>query len=1046
MKKIVMVLILTALFNTSFSQAGSLDLSFGKQGIVRTDFGSMDVFYDNQCQQILLAPDGTFYLVIEMNMQTLLTHRLANGTIDLAYGEQGYSVPVFIRQPKAVMQPDGKIVVGGTAQTSNKKDFALARFNTDGTPDNNFSGDGYVTIDFSSTDDSFFGLALQADGKIVAVGSNYDNVRDRIAMARFNPDGTLDNSFSGDGKQVTNLIGGAGAAAVAIQPDGKIVIAGYFNKAGVYSMAIARYLPDGAIDVAFADNGFRFITSGWNSNAKAIAIQNDGKIVAAGFTLNELNIMKFMLARLNSDGSLDPGFSEDGIQISNFSNEDALINALALQNDGKLVVAGAALTSAHQDFIVGRYNADGSLDNSFSGDGIAIAGVNDNQSSAGASASSLVIQPSGKIMIAGTYLYSMAYAVATYHSNGTLDNNFGTSGIMKDLKHSGRTSFNASAVQQDGKIITAGVTQTSPEKLDFVVIRHNKDGSYDNSFSEDGKVMANFGLGGATAKAIAIQPDSKIVVAGEFWNGSNGSFSMALIRLNLDGSFDHSFSGDGHVLTQVREYNSATDIVIQPDGKIVIAGYTASNVGGIDVALVRYNSDGTLDNSFSGDGMLTADLGSDTDLPVGLLLRPDGKLVMIGNGQTGKLALYQYNADGSPDPTFDGDGMMIIANGEFMSTATAALLQPDGAIVVAGSKGNKFRIERFNSNGSPDNSFGENGNVLIDFNLDNEQATSMALQPDGKIVIGGFVKGWPLTDIALARINSNGNLDNSFSADGKQVIELGYGEDMIQSLSIHGDHLYAAGSTTYGGQLGMLAAFRLGCELSVTIPDAISIKRGVDSNTVYPAYQPAASITLMAQATDGTEPYSYLWSNGAVTPSVIVSPTMATTYSVTVTDASGCSQTMSKLINVVDVRCGNKMDKVLVCQVPPGKASNAHTICVSANAVAAHLNNGSRLGNCSQDASITKRMATVEQTEETVPGFQVYPNPTHSSFTLLYTAVNRSLTDLVVYDVSGRVVEKRNITPGKPVELGTAYRPGIYYVQLTQGSVKMMTKIVKQAW
>jgi hypothetical protein len=336
--------------------------------------------------------------------------------------------------------------------------------------------------------------------------------------------------------------------------------------------------------------------------------------------------------------------------------------------------------------------------------------------------------------------------------------------------------------------------------------------------------------------------------------------------------------------------------------------------------------------------------------------------------------------------------------------------------------------------------------VLIDFNLDNEQATSMALQPDGKIVIGGFVKGWPLTDIALARINSNGNLDNSFSADGKQVIELGYGEDMIQSLSIHGDHLYAAGSTTYGGQLGMLAPFRLGCELSVTIPDAISIKRGVDSNTVYPAYQPAASITLMAQATDGAEPYSYLWSNGAVTPSIIVSPTMATTYSVTVTDASGCSQTMSKLINVVDVRCGNKMDKVLVCQVPPGKASNAHTICVSANAVAAHLNNGSRLGNCSQDASITKRMATVEQTEETVPGIQVYPNPTHSSFTLLYTAVNRSLTDLVVYDVSGRVVEKRNITPGKPVELGTAYRPGIYYVQLTQGSVKMMTKIVKQAW
>jgi uncharacterized delta-60 repeat protein len=1046
MKKIVMVLILTALFNSSFSQAGSLDLSFGKQGIVRTDFGSMDVFYDNQCQQILLAPDGTFYLVIEMNMQTLLTHRLANGTIDLTYGEQGYSVPVFIRQPKAVMQLDGKIVVGGTAQISNKKDFALARFNTDGTPDNNFSGDGYVTIDFTSTDDSFFGLALQADGKIVAVGSTYDNVRDRIAITRFNPDGTLDNSFSGDGKQVTNLIGGAGAAAVAIQPDGKIVIAGYFNKAGVYSMAIARYLPDGAIDVAFADNGFRFITSGWNSNAKAIAIQNDGKIVAAGFTLNELNIMKFMLARLNSDGSLDPGFSEDGIQISNFSNEDALINALSLQNDGKLVVAGAALTSAHQDFIVGRYNADGSLDNSFSGDGIAIAGVNDNQSSAGASASSLVIQPSGKIMIAGTYLYSMAYAVATYNSNGTLDNNFGTSGIMKDFKHSGRTTFNASAVQQDGKIITAGVTQTYPEKLDFVVVRYNTDGSYDKSFSEDGIVMPNFGMGGAAANAIAIQPDGKIIVAGYFWNDSNGQFYLAFIRLNPDGSPDNSFSGDGQLLSQVRDYNIATDIVLQPDGKIVIGGYTASKNSGIDFTLLRYNSDGTPDNSFSGDGILTGYMNAGINPLVALLLKSDGKLIAVINAETCKLALYRYNADGSPDLTFDGDGMMIIANDDIMSTATAALLQPDGAMVVAGTKANKFSIERLHSDGSLDNSFSAVGHMFVDFNLNNQLATSIVLQPDGKMIIGGYVKEWPLSDMAVARVTSNGSLDNSFSGDGKQVIELGYGVDMIQSLSLQGGRLYVAGSTTYGGELGILAALHLGCDLNVMIPDAISLKRGVDSNTVYQGYTPASGIILLAHATGGTEPYTYIWSNGAVTPSVALSPIMPTTYSVTVTDASGCSQTIGKLIKVVDVRCGNKMDKVLVCQVPAGKALHAHAICVDANAVAAHLNNGSRLGNCSQDASITKRMATVAQTEETVPGIQVYPNPTHTGFTLMYTAVNRSLTDLVVYDVSGRVVEKRNITPGKPVELGAAYRPGIYYVQLTQNSVSTMTKIVKQAW
>src|SRR6476660_1019046 len=120
MKKIVMVLILTALFKTIFGQAGSLDLSFGNKGIVRTDFGSTEIIYDNQCKQILLSPGGSFYLVFEMNKQTLITHRLANGALDPAYGEGGYSVPVFIRETKAVMQTVGKIIIGGTKQTSNR--------------------------------------------------------------------------------------------------------------------------------------------------------------------------------------------------------------------------------------------------------------------------------------------------------------------------------------------------------------------------------------------------------------------------------------------------------------------------------------------------------------------------------------------------------------------------------------------------------------------------------------------------------------------------------------------------------------------------------------------------------------------------------------------------------------------------------------------------------------------------------------------------------------------------------------------------------------
>ena len=195
--------------------------------------------------------------------------------------------------------------------------------------------------------------------------------------------------------------------AVAIQPDGRIVITGNYREASVTQLVVARYLPDGSIDNSFGENGFRYITQGSNSSATTIAIQPDGKIITAGATLTNLGVLQFLLVRLNSNGSLDPVFSDDGIQVDQLTDNDDVINDMALQSDGKLVVAGAALANGYQDFIVARYNTDGSLDNSFSGDGFSITGVNADQNSAGASAASVALQSTGKILVAGTYLYSM---------------------------------------------------------------------------------------------------------------------------------------------------------------------------------------------------------------------------------------------------------------------------------------------------------------------------------------------------------------------------------------------------------------------------------------------------------------------------------------------------------------------------------------------------------------------------------------------------------------------------------------------------------------
>ncbi|HEU0111526.1 MAG TPA: delta-60 repeat domain-containing protein, partial [Flavisolibacter sp.] len=201
MKKILFILLSVSPGLSAFSQAGSLDPSFGSNGIVRTDFGSPVNISSYICQQILLHQDGSFYLILSSGEQSIIAHRLANTSLDQSYGENGYSVPVPIGNPHAVLQPDGKIVIGGYSMFNDNFDFALARFNPDGFPDTTFSEDGKQSTDFLMNHDYINAIALQSDGKIVVAGYTTIDNTTNFALARYNPDGSPDLSFSGDGKQ-----------------------------------------------------------------------------------------------------------------------------------------------------------------------------------------------------------------------------------------------------------------------------------------------------------------------------------------------------------------------------------------------------------------------------------------------------------------------------------------------------------------------------------------------------------------------------------------------------------------------------------------------------------------------------------------------------------------------------------------------------------------------------------------------------------------------------------------------------------------------------
>ena len=1040
MKRILVVLLSLAAVSNVLPQAGTLDPSFAGNGVAYTDFGSTTNINSDICQQMLLENDGSFFLVFEMNEQTMVTHRLADGALDKTYGNNGYSKSVPMRHPSAVLQPDGKIIVGGYTMINNSNDFALARFNTDGSLDNSFSWDGLVTLDFSSTGDYLNDIALQPDGKIIAVGRSDSQSGNLSSIARFNRDGTLDNSFLNGGKSLSTVP--SVFDAVTVQADGKIVVAG-----DAYGqIMVTRLLPDGSLDNTFSADGITTVSSGVFSSPRTLAIDPGGKILVGGLVA-QAGFTNFLIARLRADGETDMSFSGDGRQETDFGADES-VQALALQPDGKILAVGSSDSGSEVDFAMARYNPDGSLDYSFSSDGIDVAAVGNEADFAFA----VAIQPGNKILIAGWSMVGngVDYSVLRLLPDGSVDLSFAKRGKLLDYKPSGYSQFKATAVQKDGKIIAVGFANTG-HNMQFAVARYNVDGSLDRGFADNGMRTINFGLATSLAYDVAIQPDGAIVVAGCAGGGNN--YYIALARLNYDGSPDSSFNGNGRLLLDQNSIGLSIGqyarMTLQSDDKIVIAANIESPPSTGAIVLVRCSSTGVLDPSFGNGGKVITNLGSSSDRVWDVLFQPDGKLVALGAFDyydQSRVAVLRYNTNGTLDPSFGNGGLVITGVSGRRDAVFAGALQKDGKILAAGNlttnAGNDLLVLRYNSNGSLDTSFAHTGKLVFDMGSTSEVLQALALQEDAKIIAAGYMHDGSGNSPALARFNPDGTFDTSFSSDGKFV---GVPDGtLLFDLAIKGNRLYAVGSGMDGGaNVGVTAAYLLGpfCPgaLALVIPDATALGKGVDANTIYMGYASAAQITLTAKPGGGTTPYKYLWNNGAGTPAISVSPSTATDYTVTVTDASGCVVTASKHVNVTDVRCGNNNDKVIVCQVAPGNGK-FKPVCIASSAVVAQLKNGSRLGECMQGAT-TNRLT--EQTTDELK-LLAWPNPTSSTFKLQLNNAAPGAYSLIVRDVLGRVVEQKNLDGERPVEIGRNYKPGTYFVSVLTGAKVLNVLVVKQ--
>ena len=405
---------------------------------------------------------------------------------------------------------------------------------------------------------------------------------------------------------------------------------------------------------------------------------------------------------------------------------------------------------------------------------------------------------------------------------GSLDNSFSSDGKVTTAFGSGLDFGFSVAVQLDGRIVVAGNTDNGSDR-DFALARYNMDGTVDNSFSGDGKVTTAFGSGNDIGLAVAIQPDGRIVMAGFAYVGSGRDFVLA--RYNTDGTLDNSFSADGKVTTDFGTGDAGDDdgwsVAIQQDGRIVVAGY--SNIGtSVDFALARYNTDGTLDNSFSADGKVTTDFGTGDDSGASVAIQLDGKIVVAGSS-SGDFALARYNTDGTLDNSFSGDGKVTTDFGTGSSNGRSVAIQPDGKIVVAGrayvGTDSDLAIARYSTDGTLDNSFSGDGKVSTDFGTVAAAGNSVTIQSNGKIIVAGSASNGTDSDFVLARYNTDGTPDNGFGVNGKVTTAFGTDSDSGESVAIAPDGKIVVAGSTYNGIASDFALARYISGLNVGIVD-----------------------------------------------------------------------------------------------------------------------------------------------------------------------------------------------------------------------------------
>ncbi len=785
--------------------AGHLDSTFGTNGAVRTEFDLTETYGDmalatavDNAQRIVAVGKGG------------MARFQPDGAVDSSFGQAGRVAPPFFTRAVAI-QTDNKIVIAGGTQEYNSPDMMVARYLPGGQLDTSFDGDGIARIDLGGVNEWATTLLIEPNGRIIVAGG----AEAAFAVARLLPSGQLDTGFSGDGLLVRQLNYSDTAYGLTRQSDGKILVVGTSLVTQAYpqtnyDMSVMRLTVHGGIDTTFGFSGItyaNFVASNFSRDqGSGIAVQADGKILISGSAYGGFR-QYTGVARFMADGTLDNSFgiegrvrvsvgndvtggqviplADGGILVSNYRSVLALdsngnlnpdfgtggiawangtVGGMARQSDGAILLAGAF----QRGFAVKRLLADGTPDDSFSKDSVALLVMGLSLDVANHSA----LQSDGKIIVAGSN--SQGFAIARYLPNGTLDSSFSGDGLLElnfgdEFYDSAATAI---AAQSDGRIIVTGWVREENNSFissRMVVARLNVDGSLDLSFAEDGFLLTDL-PGYAQANTVLVQPNGKVVVAGS-WNDR-----ATIMRLNSNGTYDTQFSTDG-IASMVTEGSTISSIALQPDGRILAAGstrpYFSNPYYSSILLLTRFNVNGSIDTTFGARGKVV-DATSRQRTADDMVLLPDGSFVVVGDAsifrqgfETSQLAVSRYLADGSLDGLFGTQVVEFTESASYSdfvratprSWGSAVLRQPDGKLVAVGYSDTRMVITRFHEDGTLDSSFAGDGRAELGLAGETLRASNVVMQADGKLIVSGTVRGGTYTmadnDFYLVRLTAS---------------------------------------------------------------------------------------------------------------------------------------------------------------------------------------------------------------------------------------------------------------------------------------------------